>query len=329
MPCAPPRSQAHHGVVALAGGSVEVPAAAATGLPSLKQVHALVKQATALLAAGPALVDLEVPVGAQLHVVGDIHGQLPELHRVLEICGPPEEGRNLLLFNGDFVDRGPQSVEVMVELLSLLVAHPSSVVLNRGNHETRAMNRHFGFEREVYQKFRSKDLFEAFQDLFSQLPYATVVNKSVLVLHGGLPSSDGVRLADIASLPRGQHQLRGLAHELLWADPSPHPGRHRSPRGASIQLFGPDVAERFCQDNGLLCCIRSHEVAMGGFAMQQGGRCITVFSAANYVGQVGNLGAVCHIRPSMEGSVVQEDLDFSTFEGASASMANLMPRSRL
>lgn len=41
---------------------------------------------------------------------------------------------------GDFVDRGPHSLEVLALLLSLKVAYPTSIFLIRGNHEDRALN---------------------------------------------------------------------------------------------------------------------------------------------------------------------------------------------
>jgi len=296
-------------------------------LPTEAEAQALVRKAAEVLAPLPALVQAEVPAGATLHVVGDIHGQLPELRRVLEVCGLPVPRVNLLLFNGDFVDRGPCSVEVMLSLFALVVSCPEAVFLNRGNHETRSMNRVYGFEEEVLQKY-SRDTFEVFQQAFAQLPLATLVNESVLVTHGGLPASDGIKVADIASLTKVERPCHGLYHDLLWADPSSFNGRNPSPRGAGIFLFGPDVAERFCEENGLLCLIRSHEVVMNGYAWQPGGRCLTVFSAANYVGRAGNLGAVCHIRPPSGGRVEAQDISFSTFEGASKPLP-MQLRSRL
>lgn len=282
-------------------------------LPDEPQVQDLLQRATNLLAARPTLHRLVVPAEGCLHVVGDLHGQLLELQHVLRLCGQPDGDRNVLLFNGDFVDRGKRSVEVMLTLLELLMTYPSSIFLNRGNHESRAMNLAYGFYHEVTAKY-SRRIFDSFLRLFAQLPLATLVNDAVLVVHGGIPGRDGTRLVDIERLPRGMVDLpRGLAHELLWGDPSPLPGRRPSPRGGGIQLFGPDVSEQFCKENDLLCVIRSHEVAMEGYSWQQGRRCLTVFSAANYVGQVGNLGAVCHIRPSARGRVAYQDLSFSVF----------------
>jgi len=277
----------------------------------------IVQQAAAQLDALPTLVEVEVPPEAKLHVVGDLHGQFPELLRVLELCGPPEPQRNSILFNGDFVDRGPRSVEVILSLLALMLAYPGCVFLNRGNHETPSMNRVYGFEDEVLRKY-SQAAFDAFQRAFRCLPLATVINGCVLVLHGGLFSRDGVSLRDIAAVERRRSDFAGgLALEALWSDPSPEPGRGPSPRGAGVH-FGPDVTKRFCEENGLQCCIRSHEVVQNGYEWQPGGRCVTVFSAANYVGQVGNLGAVCHITPR-PGASRAVDLAFSTFAGAGAA----------
>lgn len=52
--------------------------------------------------------------------------------------------------------------------------------------------------------------------------------------------------------------------------------------------FGPDVTQRFCEANGITSIIRSHEVRQEGYAIEQGGLCITVFSAPNYCDQTGN-----------------------------------------
>ena len=58
-------------------------------------------------------------------------------------------------------------------------------------------------------------------------------------------------------------------------------GRSVSKRGVSCQ-FGPDVTERFLDQNKLDYIVRSHEVKGEGYEITHSGKCITVFSAPNY-----------------------------------------------
>ena len=58
-------------------------------------------------------------------------------------------------------------------------------------------------------------------------------------------------------------------------------GRSVSKRGVSCQ-FGPDVTERFLEENKLDFIVRSHEVKTEGYEVTHSGKCITVFSAPNY-----------------------------------------------
>jgi len=67
-------------------------------------------------------------------VVGDLHGQYLDLCEIFRIQGLPSPS-NYFLFNGDMVDRGTSSYEIMCLLLSLKLRYPEGVHLLRGNHE--------------------------------------------------------------------------------------------------------------------------------------------------------------------------------------------------
>ena len=84
-------------------------------------------------------------------IVGDLHGQLPDLLSIFKLNGIPERGKNYL-FNGDFVDRGTDSMGVLCSLLAFKCYLPDCVFLNRGNHESAKQNKVFGFEEEVLSK---------------------------------------------------------------------------------------------------------------------------------------------------------------------------------
>jgi len=255
----------------------------------------------------PSLVDITIPQNSNLTVCGDVHGQYYDFINIFKINGVPSE-TNMYLFNGDFVDRGSFSLEVILTLFAYKWLYPESLYLTRGNHETDDMNKVYGFEGEVKAKF-SEEMFELFSETFSTLPLAHLINQKILVVHGGLFSRDDVTLDDIRNIERfGKKQLDhgSLMCELLWSDPQIQPGRGPSKRGVGIQ-FGPDVTENFLKRNNLELLIRSHEVKENGYVIEHNGKCITVFSAPNYCDTIGNKGAIINITSDLK-------LDYKTFE---------------
>mmetsp|Transcript_21885 Transcript_21885/g.70470 ORF Transcript_21885/g.70470 Transcript_21885/m.70470 type:complete len:507 (+) Transcript_21885:76-1596(+) len=249
-----------------------------------------------LLGSMPTLVDVAIgkPTadgeGGAITVCGDTHGQYYDLLNIFKLNGLPSE-TNPYVFNGDFVDRGSFSVENVLTLFAFKLLYPAHVHLTRGNHETINMNKIYGFEGEVKHKY-DDTVMALFTEVFQWLPAAICIDKRVLVVHGGLPQRDGVTLDDIRGLPRGREPPEeGLMSDLLWSDPQPFPGRGPSKRGVG-KSFGPDVTAAFLRENGLELLIRSHEVKDEGYVVEHGGKCITVFSAPNYVDQMGNKGAM-------------------------------------
>lgn len=77
----------------------------------------------------------------------------------------------------------------------------SAIYLARGNHESKSMNKIYGFEGEVRSKL-SETFVELFAEVFCCLPLAHVINGKVFVVHGGLFSVDGVKLSDIRAIDR-------------------------------------------------------------------------------------------------------------------------------
>ncbi|KAK4741746.1 hypothetical protein SAY87_025334 [Trapa incisa] len=263
----------------------------------------IVLQMREMLKMLPSLVDIHVPEGKHLTVCGDVHGQFYDLLNIFELNGFPSED-NPYLFNGDFVDRGSFSVEVILTLFALKCMCPSAIYLARGNHESKSMNKIYGFEGEVQSKL-SETFVELFAEVFCCLPLAHVINAKVFVVHGGLFSVDGVKLSDISSIDRFcEPPEEGLMCELLWSDPQPSPGRGPSKRGVGLS-FGGDVTKRFLQENNLDLVVRSHEVKDEGYEIEHDGKLITVFSAPNYCDQMGNKGAFIQFKaPDMKPNIV-------------------------
>lgn len=127
------------------------------------------------------LSKVNIPNNAKLTICGDIHGQFLDLVNIFALNGWPSS-THYYIFNGDFVDRGPASIEVILTLLSLKCAFPTSFFMNRGNHETSNMNKIYGFEAELSKKYSlHSELFELFQDLFKSLPLCHVIQSKIFV----------------------------------------------------------------------------------------------------------------------------------------------------
>lgn len=87
--------------------------------------------------------------------------------------------------------------------------------LSRGNHESKSMNKIYGFEGEVRSKL-SETFVELFAEVFCCLPLAHVINDKVFVVHGGLFSVDGVKLSDIRAIDRFcEPPEEGMLHSFV------------------------------------------------------------------------------------------------------------------
>jgi serine/threonine-protein phosphatase 5 len=152
---------------------------------------------------------------------------------IFKLNGNPSED-NPYLFNGDFIDRGSFSVEVIMTLLAWKVCYPQHFFMSRGNHESKNLSKLYGFEGEVRHKYDPKT-YDLFMEMFCFLPISHCINKKIFVTHGGLFSKDGVTLEKI----RKEHRKRepadeGIMCECLWSDPCDINGRNPSKRGVGI-----------------------------------------------------------------------------------------------
>ncbi|MGI6795745.1 metallophosphoesterase [Gordonia sihwensis] len=68
------------------------------------------------------------------YAIPDLHGCLPELREALTKVDLSDSTASLI-FLGDYVDRGPDSLGVLTAVKDLCGAHPTQVVALAGNHE--------------------------------------------------------------------------------------------------------------------------------------------------------------------------------------------------
>lgn len=265
-----------------------------------------------LLSQQPIVAEVTAPC----RIFGDIHGQLRDLLLFLAVYGFPSATGPHFIFNGDFVDRGTHQLEVLATLLFLKVAFPEKVWLNRGNHEDTVMNEKYGFRDACIsglgESYGSK-LYEMFHKAFDQLPIACLIEKRILVVHGGV--GDGTwDLDDLRCVPRPLDSQKLNSPEMLWlwnilwSDPVEDDtdqevlpaeqssgvfGVHQSPRSASALQFAWNVTQTFCARNGIELLVRSHQSKerSPGWDVMHESKLARIFTARDYEGH-GNDGAV-------------------------------------
>ncbi|KAL7541694.1 hypothetical protein ACHAWF_006998 [Thalassiosira exigua] len=301
-----------------------------------EDVKRICRAAQKALRKEPSLIDLSSRCDQNnanplktITVVGDLHGHFEDsLLKVLDMAGRKdgEEGRDqhgspwngtgAVVFNGDFVDRGQNSLEVVLALLLLKLAYPDHVYLNRGNHEDSVISTVYGCSDEVQNRYGGKnsanDVWKEFEDVFASLPLA-VRTDSAIIMHGGIPCED-FSLDQIANItseerfnvksmvePGPNDKTCKLMQNIMWSDPSPEEGvSPNEERGCGVR-YGPDVVRKFLGDNGLKYLIRSHEPVDAGYELlecdEHGMSAVTVFSAASYPGGAGfNYGAIVRLN---------------------------------
>uniref|UniRef100_A0A3B4FEN9 Serine/threonine-protein phosphatase n=1 Tax=Pundamilia nyererei TaxID=303518 RepID=A0A3B4FEN9_9CICH len=277
----------------------------------------------------------------EITICGDLHGQLEDLLLIFYKNGLPSTEKPYV-FNGDFVDRGKNSLEILLILFGFLLVYPNDVHLNRGNHEDHIVNLRYGFTKEVLGKYRvhGKKILKLLQKIFSWLPLATVIDHKVLIAHGGI--SDTTDLNVIARVDRHKHmnwsvddelkkrrRLAGFDQsygerkkpdsdsdpdslipsvqmvDLLWSDPMPQNGCIPNEVRGGGCYWGPDVTEEVLGRHNLQLLIRSHECKQDGYEFCHNRRVLTIFSASNYYEVGSNRGAYIRMGADLVPHFVQ------------------------
>lgn len=266
----------------------------------------------------------------KVNVIGDLHGQFIDLFTIFENFGLPST-TNIYLFNGDFVDRGPQQCECYFTLLYAFVLYNDSkcFFMNRGNHEDYGCSVRFGFKNEIMNKYLlySKLIMKKCVETFIRLPIASLITQEsvpntpplrILVVHGGISidtdlniikDMDRTRFENIdgtsdSSLNDKEKKEKQQLQDLLWSDPQTNKGCVFNKQRHIAKQFGPDVTEAILKKFNLSLIIRSHECKNEGYEFHHNNRCLTIFSASNYCGGI-NKGAVCILKPKKKLEIKQ------------------------
>lgn len=155
---------------------------------------ALLYKATIMLADAPNVATIRAP----LAIVGDVHGAIDDVLRMLAEHGFPGDeirdakGRLIgvvrVLMMGDYVDRGDFSCEVLLVLASLAIAFPNEFVMLRGNHEAQEVSERYGYKGDCHQDYSA--IFYSYSvEFFKALQLAAKIKctkDTLFAVHGGI-----------------------------------------------------------------------------------------------------------------------------------------------
>ena len=209
-------------------------------------------------------------------VSGDLHGDLDALKQVIQMA--EEYSTDNLVLLGDYVDRGPEQVEVVEEIANEIISNSKFTAL-RGNHEDIEVCKKYGFTTVLFRKNLPKSTVQPF---FSNLPYAAI-SSDVFMMHGGIPINQDFDPKEIVSYERSDVVPPGDERQLLWNDPifdTEQSKEYRnSPRGSTIYEFGKPVTTRFLEKYGLKRILRAHTYLKEGSRETHDNKVLSLFTS--------------------------------------------------
>ena len=237
------------------------------------------------------LIELEEP--ESLIVIGDLHGDLLTLDRILHKVGHTEflsNEANKMIFLGDYVDRGSHSIDLLARICTLKNEFPDSVIFMKGNHEA---PHEFPFAShtllsELFQRFGVDMGRSIYYDkvipFFKLLYPMVIIKKRLIFVHGGLPSDKNLQHASNRDLGGKVERNAAFLEDILWSDPHNLPDEEGK-KGDSVpslrgygKYFGIHLTERWLKRVGAVAVIRGHEPCQG-FSVEHDGLVLTIFSS--------------------------------------------------
>ena len=108
---------------------------------------------------------------SRIYAIGDIHGCLDHLERLLDTI-PFDGEADRLLFVGDYIDRGPESFGTVQRIIEIKRAHPRTICL-MGNHERMFLDFLAGKDAYSFLYNGGKSTLESYHRIDEQRPMRT------------------------------------------------------------------------------------------------------------------------------------------------------------
>lgn len=115
--------------------------------------------------------------------IGDVHGCIDELTELLQIVRFGTPGKDRIIFVGDLVDKGPDSLKVLRDIQRILRTFPGSVVVS-GNHEEKASRM---AKRGIFAEPWAEKATESDWSFIDSMPLTWYdAGLNIRVVHGGI-----------------------------------------------------------------------------------------------------------------------------------------------
>ncbi len=275
---------------------------------SVKEIDKICNKSIELLKNESCLIRISGPT----IIVGDIHGDIQALSFCVKTFLREIRSGKSILFLGDYVDRGKNSVECSYLILKLKVLFPNKVFLLRGNHEIRKakskqtrdryIGSQYGFLAESRKKYNNEDhVFKKINEVFDYMSIAATIDDSAFCVHGGIsPELNDLNQINELKKPISYEDLskidnrkeENLIMDLLWSDPNYGNKFESNQKRGRGKLFGHKQVLEFLNKFNFKHIIRGHQCVEDGYDDKfKDGSIITIFSVPNYV-RKSNKGAI-------------------------------------
>ncbi|MFW6110879.1 MAG: metallophosphoesterase family protein [Thermoproteota archaeon] len=218
----------------------------------------------------------------RLYVAGDIHGVYHVFRKIRDLF---DVERDVLIFLGDYADRGAKGMEVIEGIRDLMDEYPNRVIPLKGNHEDYTSEGKPRFmpaslPREARRKKGgwSPYFSDHLKPFLNRLYLSALIPGETLFVHGGISSR-------ISGLDDLRSPTPKLEQDILWSDPAEVRGERPNRRGVGVE-FGEKVTEEVCQKLNVKRVVRSHQPRKARKAplLDHGGKIITINSTTVYGG---------------------------------------------
>lgn len=212
-----------------------------------------------------------------LLIVSDIHGDIISLFIVLRkyIAILRQNPQTVLVFLGDYVDRGLASIDVLIIICLIKRSFPNRVFLCRGNHEVADVDifpndKYTNVICDLIARYTTKatDAVVAYVAFIVSLPLI-ILTDDVLCVHGGmsytcLPTNNNNKLLDEVKLefiPTITYMNYAYGC-LLWTS---YPDNTRE--FGNCPQFTPKEMNTFMKENYLKIFVKGHDHKMAGLQL--------------------------------------------------------------